>query len=105
MNAQDYQAAVKKVRAEKPKENYLLITLNYDKKIILPHKEGTALLAAFASAELLQDEHSDNPFITPMEKGAFSIRNLSHEEYESIKIAMLLNVRVSELAYLKNPTN
>lgn len=93
----DYKEAVKKVQAKKPKENLLLVTLGYDNKILLPHKDGIALLAALNSAEQFNDPYGKPHSITEMDRSKITIAQMSHEEYERYKIAALLGITVEEV--------
>lgn len=97
MEAKDIVEAQKKVRAEKPKENYMLIPLGYDSKYIVPYKDGVAILTALANAEKYEHSYSSNTKITPIAQDDFCPTILSSTEYELIKMANLLKVSVESL--------
>ena len=92
-----YAAALKKVQAIKPKENLMLVTLSYDKKLVLPHKDGLALMASLANAESLVSEWGKKPRIEPLEKDSITATLLSREGYQDIQMAHLLGITLDEL--------
>lgn len=92
MEAQDYQAAVKKIQATKPKENYLLCVFSWDTKIVLPYKAGMAFMEALNQAERLVEDYDKPPGIQPLDRDKIQFRVLSAKEYEQIRIAQLLKV-------------
>lgn len=93
----DYEQALKKVTAEKAKENRMVFTLSYDKKIILPHKAGLQLMDALMNGELLTENYNKPPQITGLLRDSIAIQTLSDREYLRIKVAQLLNVSVHDL--------
>lgn len=93
----DFKEALKKVQAKKARENYLVFTFGYDNKIILPHKDGVALVACMANAEQLYDPYNGKHYIGEMEKTKVQIGQLSQEEYERYKIAALLDISLDEV--------
>jgi len=96
-----YQDAAKEIKAKKPAENFMVISMGYDSKLILPHKAGVALMAALENAELFKDSWSDKCRIIPLERDSISTGFLSTQEYHQIKIANLLGVSLTEI---QNPT-
>jgi hypothetical protein len=92
----EYKEAIKKVQARKPKGNFMVIDLAYDFKMVLPHTDGMAFMAAIANAEQLNDPYNANHSITPVERGKVKVSTLSQEEYEHHKIAALLGITVTE---------
>ena len=96
----DYKEAVKKVQTRKAKENFLLFTLGYDNKVVLPYKDGIALLAAFSNAEQFNDPYNKQHSIGELDRSKISTTTLSQEEYERYKIAALLNMTLEEVKEL-----
>ena len=92
MDAQTYQEAVKKLQANKPKENYLICNISWDLKMVLPYKAGMVLMEALGQAERLVEEYSKPPSIQPLDRDRIGISILSAKEYEQIRIAQLLKV-------------
>ena len=92
----NYEQAVKKVRAAKTKENYLVIEMGYDNTIVLPHKDGIAFLNALTSAEQLEESYNKPHRINPIERNKIKTQLMAAEEYESFKIAALLNITPAE---------
>ena len=97
MNSEKVLAAEKEVKARKPAENFMVISMGYDSKLILPHKAGVALMAALKNAELFKDSWSDKCRIIPLERDSISTGFLSIQEYHQIKIANLLGVSLTEI--------
>lgn len=93
----DYKEAVKKVQATKPKENLMVIRLNYDTNLLVPHNQGVALLSALENAELLHESYGRNKEIKYIERDNIQCSLMSRTEYEQIKISMLLNVSLDEV--------
>ncbi len=91
------EEATKKVRAEKPKENYMLVELASYTKFLLPHTAGVALLNALAIAERLQDSYGEPKRIVELERNSIETRMFSAEEYQRYKIAALLNLTPDEV--------
>lgn len=97
--------ALKKVRAEKPKENFMLLEFSYNNKIIVPHKDGVAVLNALVNAERYQDDYNKPRRVVEVERDQFRSTALSYAEYERLKLAALLNLtpeEVKELMELQN---
>ena len=92
MEAQDYQAAVKKLQAIKPKDNYLICNISWNLKMVLPYKAGMALMEALGQAEKLVEEYGKPPSIQPFDRDQVGITIFSAKEYEQIRIAQLLKV-------------
>lgn len=90
----DYAAALKKVQAHKQRENYMMISLSYDKKLILPFKEGLAFMAALNLAEQFDDPYGKAHRIVPLDRSAITTTILSGVEYEQYKIAALMGVSI-----------
>lgn len=93
----EYAEALKKVQAKKPKENFMVITLGYDNKLVLPHKDGLAFMASLASVEKLSEPYNEPHRITEFDRSAITTHLMSAEEYERFKIAALLNVTPDEV--------
>jgi hypothetical protein len=93
----EYKEAVKKVQARKTKENFLVFTFGYDNKILLPHKDGVALIACMANAEQFYDPYNGKHYIGELEKTKVTIAQMSQDEYERYKIAALLDISLEEV--------
>ena len=96
MDQKDYEAA-KKVVSIKPKENYMVIDIYYNHKIILPYKDGLAMLAALANAEAVNEEYSKPMVISGFNRDHLKTSIMSGEDYGRHKMAVLLNVTIDEL--------
>jgi hypothetical protein len=101
--AMDYAEASKKVGADKPKENLMLIEVAYDKKLLLPYKDGVAFMAAFSNAELLIEEYGTNTRIGEIDKHSVRCAVFSSKEYQRIKIAALLGMSPDEVKQYETP--
>lgn len=93
----EFKEALKLVQSKKIKENFLLIEMYYDRKILLPYKEGMAFIASLANAEQYKDTYGKPRCIIELDKECFKVTPLSALEYEQIKIATLLNVSVEDV--------
>lgn len=95
----DYAEAKKKVLAEKPKDNYMVFKfdIEYSKRLLLPHKDGAALIALLANAEMLDEGYSKPKRITEIERDMVNTWVMSHQEYQRYKIAALLNITLEEV--------
>lgn len=93
----EYAEALKKVTATKPKENFMAIQTAYDRKLILPYKDGVAFMAALNNAEELKDGYGDPQRISEFDRKSITACVMSHEEYIRYKIAALLGVKPEEI--------
>lgn len=94
----EYKEAVKKIKDNPVKENYMVISLSYNSKLVLKYKDGVALLNALSNAEQFNDEYSeDKQKIIPLVRGAITTCMLSAEDYTNYKVAQLLGITISEL--------
>ena len=100
-----YEEALKKVRAEKPKENFMVLEFGYSNKFLLPHSAGAAIVAAMAHAEQLKDGYGDPKRISGIERDAFRVGQMSSQEYEHWKMAGLLNITPDEVKTLMELAN
>ena len=97
MDADKYKAAAKRVSAAKPSENFMVVQISYDTKLVLSHKAGLALITALENAELFKGSYSDKCRIIPIECDAISIQLMSLQEYQQIKIANILDVSLKDI--------
>lgn len=93
----EYLEAVKKVQTTKPKDNFMVIKLDYETQLILPHKDGVAFMAALASAEQFNTHYSKPHSICELDRDKLTVTTMSCVEYERYKIATLLGVTVDEV--------
>lgn len=98
----DYKEALKKVQAKKPRQNFLLIEISYDKKLILPYQEGIAFMAALENAEQFIDTYSKPKAITGLDRDQLKTSIMSYSEYEQVKIAALLNISIEDVKQLES---
>ena len=92
-----YEQALKKVQATKSKENYLIIKIDYAKRLVLPYKEGMAFIQSLANAELLNEPYNEQHCITEMDRSAIVVEVMSFDEYLRFKIAPLLGVHPKDI--------
>lgn len=97
--------AIKKVKAEKLQENYMVLEFSYNNKYLLPHKDGVAILAALANAEKLSDSYGDPKRITEIERESVTTRFMSHAEYTRFKLAGLLHIQPDEVKEMMEAAN
>ena len=101
----EYAEAVKKVRAEKPKDNFMILKFGYDNKILVPHKDGVIIVAALLNAERLKESYNEPHRILEIERDLLEIQTMSYIEYERFKIAGLLNVTPQEVKEMAEKAN
>lgn len=103
----DYPEALKKVRAEKTKENFVLVEIetDYRNRLVLTNKDAVALLAALSNAEQLHKPFSEPHRIIPLGSDSVKTYALSHADYEDYKVAALLGVTVDELKKSREGTS
>jgi hypothetical protein len=90
-------AALKQVQSTRPTENFIVVQISYDKKILLPYKQGIAFLATLEHAEMLYEPYSKPKAIKGVEEDTFQSRVFSRQDYEDIKVSTLLNITLDEL--------
>ena len=95
-NRTDVLEAVKQVNAKK-QPNLFIVELSYNRKLVLPHDAGIALINALKDAEVMNDDYGKDPLIGPLEKDSIRVSSLAHAHYEDIKVARLLNITLQEL--------
>ena len=93
----DYKEAVKKVQAVKVKENFMVIKLAYDTKLILPYKDAVALMATLNNAEQFDEQYNKPHRIGELDRSKIEVTVMSYPEYERYKIAALLNITAEEV--------
>lgn len=97
-----YTEALKKVSVQKKdKDNYLVIEVSYDMKLLLPYAAGLVLMQALGSAEKLNDSYSEQIHISGLDRSNVKTTILSSEEYSQIKIAELLQVKLEDVKRMK----
>jgi hypothetical protein len=89
-----YPEAVKKARATKAPENFLVVHI--EARLVVPHKDGVQLLQALANAEKLSNWGSDPP-IAPIDNNTIQSHSMSARQYERHKIAALMGVSVRDV--------
>ena len=90
-----YEEALKKVQTSKNKDNFMLIEVNWNNKILLPYKDGLVYLNSLINAESYSD--SGDVRIGGINRDDITCRIISNEEYERIKIANLLNISLADV--------
>lgn len=97
MDIDKIKEAVKTVQSQKPKENYLIIQLSWDTKLVLPYKDGMVFISSLSNAEILESDYQKGKKIVPIKSDQLSTNILSTTEYQHIKIANLLGVNSDEV--------
>lgn len=86
--------AMKTLKAEKPREGYMRVTVSAD--ILLPMKNAVTLMDALTLAEQAPSYYNSYR-ITPISKDSISYSAMSAQDYDRYKIAALLNVSYDEV--------
>ena len=97
----NFAEAEKQVKAEKQKENMMVIPFDYG-QMVVPYKDGLKIIEALANAEVLKEEYGQPTYLTGVERHHFNPTIMSREEYELIKIGALLKVDYKELKLQRN---
>lgn len=92
-----YEEALKKLNAKKPKDNFLIVEMEYGKRLVLPYKDGLEFLSAIARAEHMSRSYEKPVVIQPIEQSTIRVEVLSATDYERYKIAQLLGISLEEL--------
>lgn len=100
-----YTEAVKKVRETKQPNNYMMVRLDYDTKLVLPYDEGMEFMKSISKAEQIKETYGKPVVIQPIARDTLTITFLSRQEYERIKVAALLNISVSDLDEVEEQEN
>lgn len=82
---------------------YLIVSFGYSTALILPYKDGLALLNSLSKAEMLASAFDENANILPIKRDVVRSTVLSQADYRDRKLATLLNVKVEDLKTLANP--
>ena len=98
----NFAEAEKQVKAEKQKENMMVIPFDYGHKLVVPYKDGVKIIEALANAEVLKEEYGQPAYFAGVERRHFNPTIMSREEYELIKIGALLKVDYKELKLQRN---
>lgn len=94
----DYTQACKLAdSAPKSKDNYLVIRISYDFKLVLPYKAGLAFLESLSNGEQLYHEYSEQHRICAIEPGKLTVNLMSQKEYREYKIAALMGIKIEEV--------
>ena len=102
--ASKYQETLKKVQAEKPKENYMVVTIGYDVKLVLPWSAGLELVRSLSTAEVFVKEYGKRPVINPVNRDTTNIALMSAKEYTQTKMSMLLNMDIEDFDKMEAET-
>lgn len=86
----DYQEALKKI-SKQDKENFLMINFRYDRQIIVPFKDGIAIMQSLENGMLFESHYSSPPSYTPI-TDEISVQLVPAEMVNDIKVAKLLNI-------------
>lgn len=91
----DYLEALAKIQKTEAKDNFIIVKLGYDMHLILPHKEGMAMMEALKHAERFNATYNPERII-PLDRDKIEFNILSRAEHECFKLAGLLRITVDE---------
>lgn len=92
-----YQDALQRVRKETREDSYLLISLEYNKKLILPFKQGLKFLESLEEGYVLEDPYSSPSQVKRIDSDSLNFRVMSGAELLDHKASQLLDVPVKDL--------
>ena len=87
----------RKLVENKPKDNYMLLRMEYDKYLVLPMKDAIPFVNALTNAEQYKERYNEPSRIDPLDRSLLKFEMLSHQEYVNLKIATLLGMDVKDL--------
>jgi len=93
----NYAEALKTITSQETKDNWMVLKINYDTKLVLPFKAGVAFINGLSNAEVLCETYHEQHTITEFRRSSIEVSILSHAEYVRIKVAALLGVKPDEL--------
>jgi len=91
-----YKTAKKEIKDMKSSEGFMVITVSYDKDLVLPYRDGLAFMTAIINAEQLSGNYNDKR-IKDFDNDTITARIMSYKDYERRKIAALLNVSYDDM--------
>lgn len=99
LTKKDYEAALKKISGKSPV--LMQVELPSDRyKLILPHKAGVELMQLLDQAYLLREYYSTAPELRELDD-EFKFTTMSSEKLADYKVAVMLNISMSELQDIK----
>ena len=96
----EYAEASKKIKADKPPENFMTLKFS-DNALVLSHKDGVALLATLANAEMFDKNWGADRRIVSLTTSGYETSPLSRRDYEDYKLAALLNLNLDEVTTMR----
>lgn len=91
-----YEEALEKLT--KPKENMVLITLDYSTGLLLPFDDGVTYVKTFKNAEVLKSSYDNTATtIQPFDDELRKVSPFSYKKYQDIKVAQLMGISYKEL--------
>ncbi len=98
----DYQEALKKI-SKQDKENFLMINFRYDRQIIVPYKEGIAIMQSLENGMLFESNYSSPPSYKPI-TDEITVQLVPSEMVNDIKVAKLLNISMDAAKSIREST-
>lgn len=81
---------------KKTNDNFVIITLGYSDKYILPLTDALPVIAAMKNIEVYIENYNEKPKILSIDREV-KFELMGHQKYIDTKTAMLLNVTIEEL--------
>ena len=100
MKLNDEQKAALALTKKGATESYMQINFGYDAKIVLPYKDGVAIMAAMEKAEHLNDSYGDRGGIGPISNGKIILTTIGRDTYEKLKMQYILKVSKADIDYM-----
>ena len=72
--------------------NYMVVSFGYDYNLVLPYKDGIALLASIEKAEPIERYYAGNKVVFNDKSKEIEIHTISQKDYREQKMAKLLGV-------------
>ena len=93
-NRKKYEEALKSISKTK-EEQYFLVDITYELKLILPFKKAMELMASLEEALVYIPSYSKAPNLKPLEK-EITFYAMSKNQINDIRVANLLNITREE---------
>lgn len=93
MEMSEAQALLK----DKRKENWIVVRLDNNFKLVLPFKAGQQLIAALEHAEMFADAWGNLTKIRPLSPDSVQTSLMSHQDWTRCKLATLLDMEPNDI--------
>ena len=101
-NRKKYEETLKSIPKTK-EEQFLMVDITYELKLILPFKKAMEFMASLEEALLYIPSYSKAPTLKPLEK-EMTFYAMSKDQLNDIRVAKLLNITREEAEKMRETT-